>query len=251
MPFFCETPKPSNLNDIIIFNNLHYGGSMRAAFFDVDGTLTEHRVWSGVLDYFRVKRVRLVRSYLFTWFHFLLYGIYRFGLMSQVSFRSIWAKNLSWHFAGYSLNKVCEIWDWVIENRLKGHWRENIVSLLRQRKADGWVVFLVSGGPQGLLERITEEVGGDYAVGTVHQIRNGFYTGRSEGIACQGDNKPLLVKRKINEKDLHIELEESFAYADSMSDLQLLLMVGHPVAVYPDDGLREIAVSNGWDIIES
>ena len=224
---------------------------MRAAFFDVDGTLTKHRVWSGLLDYFKVNRFRLGRYYFFSWVHYGLYGLHRLGIVSQVAFRSAWAKNLSWNFAGFTLQQAAVIWEWVIENRLKGQWRTDIVELLKSHKKDGIIIFLVSGGPVGLLERITAEVGGDYAVGTKHQIINGKYTGRSEGIACQGENKPFLVKEKIKELGLDIELEKSFAYADSLSDVQLLSLVGHPVAVYPDDNLREIALAKRWQIIES
>jgi len=217
---------------------------MKAAFFDVDGTLTKHRVWSGLLDYFKENRIRLGRYYFFTWVHYGLYGLHRLGLVSQVAFRSAWAKNLSWHFAGLSLQEAAEIWEWVIDNRLKGQWRTDIVEVLKSHKRDGIKIFLVSGGPVGLLERIAAEVGGDYAI-------NGQYTGRSEGIACQGENKPLLVKEKIKELGLDIDLDKSFAYADSLADFQLLMLVGYPVAVYPDDDLREIALDKGWQIIEN
>jgi len=224
---------------------------MKAAFFDVDGTLTKHRVWSSLLDYFKENRIRLGRYYFFTWVHYGLYGLHRLGLVSQVAFRSAWAKNLSWHFAGFSLQEAAEIWEWVIENRLKGQWRTDIVEVLKSHKRDGIKIFLVSGGPVGLLERIAAEVGGDFAVGTKHQIINGHYTGRSEGIACQGENKPLLVKEKIKELELDIDLDKSFAYADSLADFQLLMLVGIPVAVYPDDDLRGIALDKGWQIIEN
>jgi phosphoserine phosphatase len=110
---------------------------MKAAFFDLDGTLTEHRVWSGLLDYFKVNRIRLFRHYLFTFLHYGLYLLYKLGLVSQVNFRSIWAKNLSWHFAGFSLEKTAEIWDWVIEHRMKGQWRTDILAMLQQHKSDG------------------------------------------------------------------------------------------------------------------
>jgi phosphoserine phosphatase len=48
-----------------------------------------------------------------------------------------------------------------------------------------------------------------------------------------------------------VDLAESYAYADSTSDLHLLEMVGHPVATYPDDGLRPIALERGWQIFPS
>jgi len=224
---------------------------MKAAFFDIDGTLTEHRVWSGLLDYFKVNRVRLFRHNAFKLIHYGLYLLHKVGFVSQVNFRSIWAKNLSWHFAGFSLDRTSEIWDWVIDNRVKGQWREDILKILQQHKSEGTVIFLVSGGPEGLLERIAAEVGGDVAVGTRHEIVDGIYSGKPEGIACQGENKPFLVKQRVSQLGLEIDFQESFAYADSLSDIQLLSLVGNPRAVYPDEGLRQVAEEKGWRIIES
>jgi len=224
---------------------------MKAAFFDVDGTLTKHRVWSGLLDYFREKRVHLFRYYFFSILHYGLYGVYKLGLVSQVKFRSTWAKNLAWLFSGFTVEQAAAIWDWVIDNRLVGQWRDDVLNILHQHKAEGDIVFLVSGGPVGLLERIAKEVGGDHAVGTKHEIIDGAYSGKSEGIACQGENKAILVKEKIRQIGTSIVLEDSFAYADSISDIQLLSLVGHPVAVYPDDGLRELALECGWRIYET
>jgi hypothetical protein len=43
-----------------------------------------------------------------------------------------------------------------------------------------------------------------------------------------------------------IDLEVSYAYSDSLSDLPMLRAVGHPVAVNPDPSLAEIAGQEGW-----
>lgn len=223
---------------------------MGSVFFDVDGTLTYSRVWSGLIDYFPTNRVKLGVHYFFNTYHMLLYSLHKIGLISQVAFRNTWAKNLAWYFKGFSEEQAGEIWDWVLENRLKGQWREDIVEKLRQHKLQGDVVFLVSGGPVGLLERIAEEIGADYAVGTRHEIVAGVYTGRPVGEACQGDHKPRLVKEKVAELGLRVDWQASFAYADSISDLQLLDLVGNPVAVYPEDAVREIALERGWPIME-
>jgi phosphoserine phosphatase len=43
---------------------------------------------------------------------------------------------------------------------------------------------------------------------------------------------------------------ESYAYADSYTDLPLLERAGHAVAVYPDDELAAHARIRGWEIME-
>ena len=39
------------------------------------------------------------------------------------------------------------------------------------------------------------------------------------------------------------------AYGDTLLDIPLLEHAEHPVAVYPDDKLRKIALERGWEII--
>jgi hypothetical protein len=46
-----------------------------------------------------------------------------------------------------------------------------------------------------------------------------------------------------------IDLEASYAYSDSESDLPMLSAVGHAVVVNPDPRLRRIAAEEGWEVI--
>ncbi len=46
-----------------------------------------------------------------------------------------------------------------------------------------------------------------------------------------------------------IDLDASYAYSDSESDLPMLRAVGHPVVVNPDAELRRIAREEGWEIL--
>jgi hypothetical protein len=41
----------------------------------------------------------------------------------------------------------------------------------------------------------------------------------------------------------------SYAYSDSESDLPMLRIVGHPVAVNPDQELARVARKEGWEIL--
>ena len=46
-----------------------------------------------------------------------------------------------------------------------------------------------------------------------------------------------------------IDLAASYAYSDSESDLPMLRLVGHPVAVNPDGELGRVAAAEGWEIL--
>ena len=43
-----------------------------------------------------------------------------------------------------------------------------------------------------------------------------------------------------------VDLAESFAYADALSDLPMLEAVGTPVVVNPDPRLSQISTQRGW-----
>jgi phosphoserine phosphatase len=45
-----------------------------------------------------------------------------------------------------------------------------------------------------------------------------------------------------------IPIGRSYFYTDSLSDLPLLEIVEHPIAVNPDPGLKRLAVQRGWPI---
>jgi len=222
---------------------------MKAAFFDVDGTLTYNRVWSGLFDYFRVNWINLGTHYLFLVIHYALYFLHKIGLVSQVRFRSVWAENLSWHFKGFDLEQAEEMWTWVVENRMRQDLRDDMLEVLRQHRRQGDLVFLVSGGPEGLLERFARGIGADHVIGTRHEIKNGVYTGKNAGPACQGENKALFIRDKLTALSLDLDLQDCTAYADSISDVEFLSLLGKSVAVYPDAALRQKALENGWKII--
>jgi phosphoserine phosphatase len=57
------------------------------------------------------------------------------------------------------------------------------------------------------------------------------------------------VRRIREEFGGKVDYEASCAYADSISDMSILEIVGHPVAVVPDAGLKEIAAERNWRVI--
>jgi phosphoserine phosphatase len=44
-------------------------------------------------------------------------------------------------------------------------------------------------------------------------------------------------------------VEQTWFYSDSLNDLPLLSLVSHPVAVDPDETLKEHAIMHDWRVI--
>jgi HAD superfamily hydrolase (TIGR01490 family) len=77
-------------------------------------------------------------------------------------------------------------------------------------------------------------------------VENGRYTGELLSGPPTGEARALLMADYAAARG--IDLEESVAYADSASDLPMLEVVGHPVAVNPETKLAAIARKRGWHV---
>jgi phosphoserine phosphatase len=58
------------------------------------------------------------------------------------------------------------------------------------------------------------------------------------------------LQQYLAEAGIDVDWPDSYAYADSISDAAVLALVGHPVAVAPDEQLRQHAHRAGWRILE-
>jgi phosphoserine phosphatase len=106
----------------------------------------------------------------------------------------------------------------------------------------------VSGTPTQLLKHLAIKIGADHAIGTDLEVHDDRYTGRSSGPSCIGDNKVSLTQAYLKRHGIKIDYDTSYAYADSISDIHLLEMVGNPVATYPDTKLHTLAQERDWEI---
>lgn len=181
-------------------------------------------------------------------YHFPFYIAYRLGIISDGTFRKPWPAHLGWYVRGFTVEEADQVWSWVVDTQVSKNWRDDICQILSHHREEGFLTVLVSGTPIPLLQCITNEIGADHCVGTVLEIRDGKYTGRSSGPACIADQKVTLTREYFNSIEIEIDYDASYAYADSASDKDLMEIVGHPVATYPDEGLSDIATERNWQI---
>jgi phosphoserine phosphatase len=77
-------------------------------------------------------------------------------------------------------------------------------------------------------------------------VRSGRYTGEIE-LYLYGEQKALAARSVAAARGYR--LADCRAYSDSITDLPLLEVVGHPTAVNPDRALRRVAEERGWPIL--
>ena len=112
----------------------------------------------------------------------------------------------------------------------------------------GRATFIISAAGVELVEMLARVLGMDGGIGTRYGIgSDGRFTGQLEGPFMYGPGKVEALHRYADEHG--IDLEESYAYSDSASDLPMLQAVGNPVVVNPDDELLAVARDEGWRVM--
>jgi HAD superfamily hydrolase (TIGR01490 family) len=191
--------------------------------------------------------------------------LHRAGLLSRrMLLRAAWGQLVYAQF-GASPAKLAKLRDSVL--RLTRGWdqaeisaivRETLVDvvepivfdealeLIREHRAAGRKVFIVSASPEEIVAPLAQFLGVDEALATRAELGpDGRYTGRTERY-CYGPEKVVAMEDAARRDG--IDLSASYAYSDSATDLPMLEAVGHPVAVNPDRELLRAARARNWEV---
>ncbi len=211
------------------------------AVFDVDGTLVE----TNVVEYFLWMRLRA--QPLDEWPAFM-------AQMAREAPRWLYLERRSRAEFQRSFYREYDGLDYEVMKRL-GREALNAVTLrriypegmrrIREHKRAGHRVLLLTGALDVVVEPLAEllEVEVDCAR---LLVRDGRLTGDLESPPPAGEARGVLLEEYASRNGL--VLAESFAYADSLSDLPMLELVGTPVAVNPDARLSQVAGQRGWRV---
>ncbi len=216
-----------------------------AAFFDVDNTLMQ-----GASIYYFARGLAARKMFgpldlvRLTW--------------GQVSYRVRGAENTG-HIeavreaalafvAGHRVADIVRLGEEIYDDTMASRIWEGARELTARHLNAGQRVWLVTATPVELASIISRKLGLTGALGTVAETEDGVYTGRLVGGLLHGDAKAEAV-RALAERE-HLDLARCAAYSDSMNDLPMLTLVGHPNAVNPDMALRTHARSHGWPVYD-
>jgi len=123
---------------------------------------------------------------------------------------------------------------------------DEAVSLIEDHHLAGRDVIIVSASGSEVVEPIGAMLGADGVLATRMAVSEGKYTGEISFYAYAA-NKATAIEELAAEKGY--DLSRSYAYSDSITDLHMLELVGHPVAVNPDKELRRQAVARDWPVL--
>lgn len=122
-----------------------------------------------------------------------------------------------------------------------------MLAVAYRHQDEGRRVYICTAAAQEVAELLAHVLVFDGAVGTRSAVVDGRYTGRLEGPFIYREGKAQAIRELAAREG--IDLERSWAYSDSESDMPMLRVVGHPVAVNPDKPLLRTAREEGWEVM--
>jgi HAD superfamily hydrolase (TIGR01490 family) len=123
-----------------------------------------------------------------------------------------------------------------------------MLSLAYDHQDAGRRVYIVTAAAKELADTLARVLAFDGGIGSeFSEVVDGVFTGRPTGLFVYRSEKALAIEELARREG--IDLGASWAYSDSESDLPMLRVVGHPVAVNPDRELARVARVEGWEIL--
>lgn len=130
---------------------------------------------------------------------------------------------------------------------LVGHVAPYARPLVEGHQAAGRPVVLATATPDHLVRPLAERLGFDDVIATRYHEEDGAFTGRLDGEFVWATGKRAAVASWA--KAHGTDLAASYAYSDSVYDVPLLRLVGHPHAVNPDPRLLAVASAARWPVL--
>jgi HAD superfamily hydrolase (TIGR01490 family) len=209
------------------------------AFFDMDKTILSENSATLYMRY-RYQRGEMSKRDLLRGFS--AYLQYKLGILDIRS----WTIGMLVQFSGQSEKKLeQEAIVWVQEMVVQTIYPE-AERLVAEHLAESHVVAIVSGATAFVVRPIAARLGIEHILHTRLEVDNGLFTGRVIEPICFEEGKIYWLQQFIDEHG--IDLAKSYFYSDSITDLPLLDLVGHPVATNPDPLLYRTAVKRRWPV---
>ena len=215
-----------------------------AAFYDLEGTLLSTNLVHTLAFYARRQQglFKTIKKSIGTFAKLPLFGatdLYSRNVFNEFFFKS---------YEGESEDRLRYFSEELFEEVLKPAIFDGTPELIAQSKKIGQRQVVITGALDFTIDKLMTHLGiDDYAANRLEFV-NGYATGRILPPIMASATKAKWMREYAEKND--INLSESYAYSDSISDLPMLSIVGHPVAINPDFRLKQTATQHDWAILD-
>jgi len=215
-----------------------------AAFYDLEGTLVSTNLVHTLGFYAQRQQglwetLKMSAGTVAKLPFFGLTDLYSRNVFNEVFFRS---------YKGLSEDRLRFFSEDLFEEVLKPAVFPGTFELIKTSKKIGQKQVVLTGALDFTVAKLMDYLGIDDFVANRLEFVNGYATGRILPPVMASATKAKWMREYAEKND--INLSESYSYSDSISDLPMLSIVGHPVAVNPDFRLKQTAVQHDWAILD-
>ncbi len=215
-----------------------------AAFYDMDGTLVRTNLVHAFVYNARnqqgiLKSVSRTLSTLAAVPLFVAADAYSRRMFNDVFFK---------RYKGESEDRLRYLADELFENAIKPSIFPGTYELVEKSRSLGLRQVLVTGALDITVRPLARHLGIDHYVTNRLEFADGIATGRLLPPVMAAATKASWIRIYAEKEKLN--LSDCYGYSDSMSDLPMLSVVGHPTAVNPDSRLRNTALQHDWPILD-
>ena len=125
--------------------------------------------------------------------------------------------------------------------------RPAALELLAMHRSQGDFPMVITSTNEFVARPIVDRIGIRTLIAPVPEVRDNRFTGNISGVPSFGEGKVTRLDEWLQETGE--TMTGSYFYTDSHNDLPLLRRVDNPVAVDPDDRLKQEARANHWPIL--
>jgi HAD superfamily hydrolase (TIGR01490 family) len=215
-----------------------------AAFYDMDGTLVRTNLVHAFAYNARNQQglLRSLKKTLATFASvplFMAADFYNRRLFNDIFFV---------RYRGESEDRLRYLADELFESTIKPSIYPGAYTLIAKSKELGLRQVLVTGALDITVQPLARHLKIDDYVTNRLEFVDGYATGRLLPPVMAAATKASWIRIYAEKESLN--LSDCYSYSDSMSDLPMLSVVGHPTAVNPDLRLRNTAMQHDWPILD-
>lgn len=147
----------------------------------------------------------------------------------------------------YSAEKLSELHNEFMQKHIRPVMTEKGIKQIQHHRDKGDYTVIITATNSFVTEPIARAFKVDDLIATDPEIIAGKYTGKVAGTPCFQEGKITRLNQWL--ANTTHNLENSTFYSDSHNDLSLLEIVTTPIAVDPDEQLKEIAEEKNWSVM--
>jgi len=213
---------------------------MYIVFFDLDETLIDCQSQKLLVKYlFKHRKIKVT----FLLLIYLWFFLYRLRIVKDVAKIREYAYKIC---KGWDINEAKKFYMNFFEEMIKFNFYQDALKEIINHKKNKARIVLLTSTLFPIAEIICNYLKLDDVIATRLVIEDGKYTGKINGLIVYGVNKKIIINDYL--KNNHYSLVGSYAYSDHYSDIDILNLVDHPVAVNPNKKMYVLAAKYNWNI---